>query len=92
MKKKPGDEQVTFLRGVVDGCVRAIAEHEDQVRIEQDVTPMRVVFSLYMAPSDVGLVLGKGGATLDAVRRVVWTACKKTDLHCDIDLITDGRR
>lgn len=92
MKKKPDGEQVAFLRGLVETCVRGIAEFEDAVRIEVDVMPARVVFSLYVAPDDVGLVLGKGGATLDAIRRVVWTACKKTSLHCDIDLITPGQR
>lgn len=92
MKKKPADEQVGFLRDLVERNVRAVVEHEDEVRIVCDVMPARVVFSVFVAPVDVGLALGNEGATVDAIRRIVWTACKKTDLKCDIDLITNGGR
>ena len=92
VKKKPESEQVSFLRGLVETCVRGVAGNEEAVRIECDVMPARVVFSLFVAPSDVGLVLGSDGKTLDAIRRIVWTACKKTDLKVDIDIITNGRR
>lgn len=92
MKKLPVDQQVEFLRKLVDHNIRAIVEHEDQVSIKCDVMPARVVFSVFVAPSDIGLALGNDGATADAIRRIVWTACKKTDLRCDIDFVTNGRR
>lgn len=92
MKQKPADQQVEFLRTIVETNVRAIVEHEDSVHITMDVMPARVVFSVFVAPTDVGLTLGNDGATADAIRRIVWTACKKTALKCDIDFITNGRR
>jgi predicted RNA-binding protein YlqC (UPF0109 family) len=67
-------------------------EHEDLVSIVCDVMPARVVFSVYVAPSDIGLALGNDGATADALRRIVWTACKKTSFRVDIDFVTNGRR
>ena len=92
MKQKPRDEQIAFLRTIVETCVRGIAEHEEEVRITTTASPQSVIFSIFVAPSDTGLVLGKEGATLDAIRRVVWTACKKTSYHCQMDLITGGGR
>lgn len=92
MKKKPECEQVPFLRKLVEDNVRAIVEHEDAVRINVDATPARVVFSIYVHKDDVGLALGNDGANVDAIRRLAWTACKKTDLKVDIDVITNGRR
>lgn len=92
MKQKPADQQVDFLRQIVETNVRAIVEHEDCVRIDCDVMPARVVFSVFVAPSDMGLTLGNDGATADAIRRIVWTACKKTHLKADIDFLTNGKR
>lgn len=92
MKKLPEDKQVEFLRGLVEYNICAVVEHTEKVNIKCDVMPARVVFSVYVAPSDIGLALGNDGATADALRRIVWTACKKTDLRCDIDFVTNGRR
>ena len=92
MRKLPEDQQVEFLHKLVDHNIHAIVEHEDLVHIKCDVMPSRVVFSVSVAPSDMGLVLGNEGATANALRRIVWTACKKTDLRCDVDFITTGRQ
>ena len=92
MKQKPAGEQVDFLRTIVEQNVRAIVEHEDEFRVECVTTPARVALTVFVAPSDMGLVLGNEGATADAIRRIVWTACKKTSLRCDIDFMTSGRR
>lgn len=89
MKKKPDSDQVEFLRSLVEHNVLAIVEHENEVRIEKDVTPARVVFSVYVASTDIGLVLGDGGDTANAIRRILWTACKKTRYRVDLDIVTD---
>lgn len=88
MRKLPADQQVEFLRGLVEINVQAIAEYaaEVQVMVGQP-NHDRLVLSVYVDPRDFGLVLGNEGATLDAVRRIAWTACKKTHLRCDIDLL-----
>lgn len=92
MRKKPDHQQAEFLRSIVEYNVRAVVEHEDQVRVECEVMPSRVVMTIYTAPSDVGLALGTEGATANAIRRILWTACKKTNLRADIDFFTSGRR
>lgn len=93
MRKKPESEQVPFLRNLIESTVRAIVEHENDVRIECDVVPARIVITVFVRSSDMGLVLGNEGATANAIRRIVWTACKKTTLQrCDIDFATNGSR
>lgn len=90
MRKKPENEQVSFLTKVIEQTVRAIVEFEDDVRIECDVVQSRLVTTIYVRMSDMGLVLGDKGATANAIRRIVWTACKKTAYRCDIDFLTHG--
>ena len=92
MKKLPPDQQVDFLRTLLEGNVRAITEFEQEVRVQCDVTPARVVFTVFVHHNDMGLVLGDNGATADAIRRIVWTACKKTNYKADMDFMTNGRR
>lgn len=92
MRKLSSELQVPFLRDLVERYVRAVVEHEDQVRVVMDVMPKRVVFSIFVAQSDVGLALGNDGANVNAIRRIVWTACKKTDYMVDLDVVTTGVR
>lgn len=87
MKKKPSDQQVGFLRELIERMVRAIAEHEDEVRVDCNVLPLRVVFTVRVNHEDIGLVFGELGKTADAIRRIVWTACKKTDRRVDVDFL-----
>lgn len=92
MIKKPENQQVSFLKALLTYNVISIVEREDLVRVECEVTPARVVFTVYVAHSDMGLVLGTEGATANAIRRIVWTACKKTNLKADMDFLTSGPR
>ena len=91
MKKLPEDQQVDFLRTIVNCNIRAIVERDEKVRIDLGWRePRHAVFTIYVAHTDVGLVLGNEGATIDALRRIVWTACKKTDLKVDLNVLTNG--
>lgn len=87
MRKLPGDKQVGFLQELIITLVRALVEHEDRVRVECAASPARVVFTVFVHHDDMGLVIGEGGKTGDALRRIVWTAAKKTDRRVDIDFV-----
>lgn len=91
MRKKPESEQVGFLQDLLLQVVRGIVEYEDIVTIDCKTAPSRAVFTVFVNHSDMGLVLGNEGATANAIRRIVWTACKKTNLKADIDFLTAGR-
>ncbi len=86
MRKLPGDQQVGFITKLLRGNVAAIVEHEDDIeiaatRFDRD---LRVDFVVRVHHDDIGLVIGERGATADAIRRIVWIACKKTDLRVGI--------
>jgi len=87
VKKLPGDQQVGFLQKLIATLVRGIVEHEDRVQIKCSSTPARLVFTVYVHHDDMGLVIGEGGKTGDAIRRIVWTAAKKTDRRVDLDFV-----
>jgi predicted RNA-binding protein YlqC (UPF0109 family) len=84
LRKVPPAHQDAFVCGLVVYNVRAVVERADEVRVEVLSTPNRVVIDVFVHPDDVGLAVGDAGATIDAIRRIVWTACKKTDKRADV--------
>lgn len=91
MIKKAPEEQFEYLRALLEFNVRRVVEHEDDVRIQADQTPGRIVFTIFVNYEDMGLVLGNGGKVANSIRAVAWAACKKTDFKIDIDILTGGR-
>ena len=57
MKKLPEDQQVDFLRTIVNCNIRAIVERDEKVRIDLGWRePRHAVFTIYVAHTDVGFV------------------------------------
>lgn len=88
MRKLPPEMQAEFLLDIVERNVMAIAEHASDIRIDTMFSPSggMIVIDVFVRPDDVGIVLGERGATIDAIRRIVWTACKKTDLRAHVSV------
>lgn len=88
MRKLPADMQVDFIVGLVEGNVRAVVEHQDDVDLDARQAGSVLTVDVRVHPDDTGLVLGDRGATIDAIRRIVWTACKKTDIRAHVAVLS----
>jgi predicted RNA-binding protein YlqC (UPF0109 family) len=67
---------VSRARDVVEVVARALADHPDQVRVVEGVHRGQTVLELFMAPGDLGRVIGRQGRTAQAVRTLVATAAE----------------
>jgi predicted RNA-binding protein YlqC (UPF0109 family) len=65
MAKLPADQE--FLEYVV----KSLVDHKDDVKIVRKVDEMGVLLSLKVHPDDMGQIIGKGGATVRAIRSLV---------------------
>jgi predicted RNA-binding protein YlqC (UPF0109 family) len=65
MAKLPADQE--FLEYVV----KSLVNHKDDVKITRKVDEMGVLLSLKVHPDDMGQIIGKGGATVRAIRSLV---------------------
>jgi predicted RNA-binding protein YlqC (UPF0109 family) len=61
----PADQE--FLEYVV----KSLVDHKDEVKISRKVDEMGVLLSLKVHPDDMGQIIGKGGATVRAIRSLV---------------------
>lgn len=65
MAKVASDQE--FLEYIV----KALVDHKDDVKIDRRVDEMGVLLSLKVHPDDMGQIIGKGGATVRAIRSLV---------------------
>jgi len=65
MAKLPADQE--FLEYVV----KSLVDHKEDVKITRKVDEMGVLLSLKVHPDDMGQIIGKGGATVRAIRSLV---------------------
>lgn len=65
MTKTATDQE--FLEHVV----KSLVDHKDDVKVERKVDEMGVLLTLKVHPNDMGQIIGKGGATVRAIRHLV---------------------
>jgi len=57
-------EDVEFVRYILESLV----EHQNDISIQRTVDEMGVLISATVHPDDMGKVIGRGGATVHAIR------------------------
>ena len=58
-------------RDVVEVIARALADHPDAVRVTEKNQRGQTLVELFMAPGDLGRVIGRQGRTAAAIRTLV---------------------
>lgn len=55
----------------VEMIVKAIVENPDDVKTERTVDDKGVLISLILNPADMGKIIGKGGRTVNSIRKLL---------------------
>ena len=63
-------------RDVVETIARALADHPDAVRVTERAHHGQTLVELFMAPGDLGRVIGRQGRTAAAMRTLVATTAE----------------
>ncbi len=72
-----------FLRYVI----RELVEFPDEVAIAKTEAPQRIVFQVAMRKSDLGRIIGRGGHTVEALRRLLNAAASKRGLRASLQIL-----
>jgi uncharacterized protein len=67
---------VSRVRDVVEVVARALADHPDAVRVTERAHHGQQLVELFMAPGDLGRVIGRQGRTATAMRTLVAAAAE----------------
>ena len=63
-------------RDVVEVVARTLADHPDAVRVTERAHRGQTVIELFMAPGDLGRVIGRQGRTASALRTLAASAAE----------------
>lgn len=68
------------VKELVEYLVKSLADHPEEVVLEEHEEEDTIVMELRIAQDDLGKIIGKNGNTINAIRTVIQTAassCKK---------------
>ncbi len=70
---------------------RAIVDYPDEVRADVEEYDDCVVFTLNVAPTDMGKVIGKHGKNAKSIRTLIKAAGALENVRTDVEIAEDDR-
>jgi uncharacterized protein len=80
-------DEVGLLSDVLAFLARSIVDDPDQVRVEAEPDERGVILRLFVAPDDVGKVIGRGGRTARALRAIIRVAGAREGLGTIVEIV-----
>ena len=80
----------TGARAVVEVLARALTDRPDEVRVVESQHKSTTLIELYVAPGDLGKVIGRQGRTAAALRTLAATAGERAGKNVTLE-IREGR-
>ena len=81
---------MSAVRDVVEVLARALTDRPDDVRVVESAHGSTTLVELYVAPGELGRVIGKQGRTAAALRTLAATAGEKIGKTVTLE-IRDGK-
>jgi uncharacterized protein len=78
---------VETARDLVEYLARRLVENPDAVRVEEGEEDGALVLRLYVAPEDLGRVIGRGGRIARALRTVVRATGARDDRRILLEIV-----
>jgi predicted RNA-binding protein YlqC (UPF0109 family) len=77
------------VRDVVVYLARSLVDDPDRVTVEELASARGVTYEVRTAPDDVGKLIGRGGRTVKALRRIVKAAAPK-GRRVEVEVLAEG--
>ncbi len=74
------------LKEVIADMARAIVDDPDSVSVTEEESESETVYTLKVAESDMGMIIGKRGKIARALRTVAKAAAKMTDRKISVEI------
>lgn len=82
-----------MLKELLDYLVKEIVSNPKEVKIEESTEDDGTIhLSLMVSTEDMGLVIGKQGRTISAIRSLVKTAAAKSGKHVFLELLENEKK
>lgn len=74
------------MKEIVEVIAKAIVNNPSEVQVEEERTGSSVILKLYVAPEDMGKVIGKQGRIAKAIRLVMKAAATRENVKVIVDI------
>lgn len=74
------------MKELVEFIGKSLADNPDQIRVETSDKGYETVYMLYVAPEDMGRLIGKGGRIAKAIRTVVKASAIKSGVQVHVEI------
>ncbi len=76
-------EATKFLQSIVE----ILVDHPDSIVISEKIDELGTLLSLKVAPEDMGIIIGRGGKTIDSLRTVIRVFGSKSGARINLRII-----
>jgi uncharacterized protein len=80
---------VSRARDVVEVIARTLAARPEEVRVSQIEHRGKTIIELFMAPGELGRVIGRQGRTATAIRTLASTAAEIDGAKVSVEFVDD---
>jgi predicted RNA-binding protein YlqC (UPF0109 family) len=77
------------MQDFLEYVAKSLVQHPAAVSVTPVVRSGITVYELRLDPADVGHIIGRQGATINAIRSLVQAGGAKRDLRCSVEIIED---
>jgi len=77
------------MKHFLEYVVRSLVDNPDDVQVSEVTGANEISYRIGLHPADVGLVIGKGGRTISAIRSVINAANKAGD-HLAVEVVENA--
>lgn len=69
------------MQDLLEYIIKNLVSHPEEVGIEETIDNTTINLNLTINPQDMGIVIGRGGQTIRALRRLLVTRALSEDIH-----------
>jgi len=74
------------VKNLVEFIGKSLASHPEDVMVDVREKGRELVYTLYVAPDDMGRLIGKGGRIANAIRTVVKASAIKSGVQVYVEI------
>lgn len=74
------------MKAFVETVVKGLVDDPSAVEVSSSEKGEMTVFSVRVAPEDIGRIVGKNGSTINAIRALLTAGASRKGLRCTLDL------
>jgi len=74
------------MKHFLEYVVRSLVDNPDDVQITEVAGANEIGYRIGLHPADVGLIIGKGGRTISAIRSLI-NAANKAGTHLAVEVV-----